>query len=80
MQGAGQWHLYSYARMELLRRVASFGTSLFDMKPIYHLFVQSLLGQLATVWHSSLTDEYSTNLERVQKSAVKIMMGAHYNV
>ena len=74
VQGVGQWHL------ELLRRVESFGASLYDMKPIYYLFVQSLLGQLATVWHSSLTDDYSTNLERVKKSAVKIMLGAHYNV
>ena len=44
------------ARMELLRRVASFGASLDDMKTIYYLFVRSLLEQSATVWQSSLTE------------------------
>ena len=63
------------ARMELLRRVASFGASLEDMKTIYFLFVRSHLEQSATVWHSSLTEDNSADLERVQKSAVKIMLG-----
>ena len=43
------------ARMELLRRVASFGVSVEDRKTIYFLFIRSLLEQSATVWHSSLT-------------------------
>ena len=66
------------ARMELLRRVASFGASQEDMKTIYFLFVRSHLEQSATVWHSSLTEENSADLERVQKSAVKIMLGDKY--
>ena len=37
------------ARMELLRRIASFGVSLDDMKIINYLFVRSLLEQSATV-------------------------------
>ena len=65
--------------MELLKRVTSFGALLDDMKKIYYLFVRSFLEQSATVWHSSLTEENSADLERVQKSAVKIMLGAHYN-
>ena len=67
------------ARMELLRRVASFGASVEDLKTIYFLFVRSHLEQSATVWHSSLTVENSTDLERVQKSAVKIILGNQYN-
>ena len=67
------------ARMELLRRVASFGASVEDLKTIYILFVRSHLEQSATVWHSSLTIENSTDLERVQKSAVKIILGNLYN-
>ena len=55
------------AWMELLRRVASFGASVEDLKPIYFLFVRSHLEQSATVWHRSLTVENSTDLERVQK-------------
>ena len=50
------------ARMEILRRVASFGASDEDMKTIYFLYVRSLLEQSATVWHSSLTKENSDDL------------------
>ena len=66
------------ARMELVRKVAGFGASEDDLKTIYFLFVRSLLEQSATVWHSSLTQENSDDLERVQKSAVKIILGQHY--
>jgi hypothetical protein len=68
----------SNARMELLRRVASFGTSVEDLKNIYFLFVRSQLEQSAVVWHSSLTEENRSDLERVQKSAVKIILGERY--
>ena len=34
--------------------------------------------QSATVWHSSLTEENVNDLERVQKSAVKIILGDKY--
>ena len=43
----------SNARMELLRRVASFGTSSEDLKTIYYLFVRSQLEQSSDVWHIS---------------------------
>ena len=66
------------ARMELLRRVASFGTPVEDMKNVYFLFIRSLLEQSATVWHSSLTEENSADLERVQKCATRIILGNKY--
>ena len=46
---------------------------------LYFLFVMSLLEQSATVWHSSLTQENIDDLERVQKSAVKIILGLKYD-
>ena len=66
------------ARMELLRKVSNFNPPLEDLKIIYFLFVRSILEQSATVWHSSLTKENSDDIERVQKSAVKIMLGNRY--
>ena len=66
------------ARMELLRRVASFGTPIEDLKIVYILFIRSILEQSATVWHSSITDENKSDLERVQKSAVKIILQGKY--
>ena len=62
------------ARMELVRKVASFGASVEDLKTIYDLFVRSLLEQSATVWHSSLTMENSDDIERVQKNACRIIL------
>ena len=64
--------------MELLRKVASFGTSIGELKNIYILFVRSLLEQSATVWHSSLTNENINDLERVQKTALKVILGDSY--
>ena len=66
------------ARMELLRKVASFGTSREELKNVYVLFIRSLLEQSATVWHSSLTGENSNDLERVQKSALRVILGDKY--
>ena len=63
------------ASMELVRKLSSFGASEEDLKHVYILFVRSLLEQSATVWHSSLTEENSEDLERVQKSAVNIILG-----
>ena len=65
--------------MEILRKIASFGASKDDMKQIYFSFVRSQLEQSAVVWHSSLTEENKADLERVQKSAVKIILGGQYN-
>ena len=61
-----------------LRKIASFGASVSDMKDIYILFVRSLLEQSATVWHSSLSQQNISDLERVQKSAMKIILGNKY--
>ena len=65
-------------RMELLRRVASFGTRTKDLKELYFIFVRSILEQSATVWHRSLTQENANHIERVQKSALRIILGERY--
>ena len=64
--------------MQLLRKVASFSPPLEDLKTIYTLFVRSILEQSAVVWHSSLTQENRNDLERVQKSAMRIILGNEY--
>ena len=61
------------ARLELLRKVASFGTGHGELKDIYILFIRSHLEQSSVVWHSSLTENNINDLERVQKTALKII-------
>ena len=68
----------AHSRMELLRKVAEFTTSIEDKKEIYILYIRSILEQSCVVWHSSLTKENSDDLERVQKCAARIIMGNKY--
>ena len=65
-------------RMELLRRVAEFTSSLDDLIKIYTMYIRSILEQSCVVWHSALTQEDSEDLERVQKCALKIILGSKY--
>ena len=66
------------ARLQLLRKVSGFGASDQDLKEIYILFVRSILEKSAVVWHSSITVENKDDLERVQKTALKIILGLRY--
>ena len=67
------------ARMALLRKVAEFGSPVDDLKIIYIMYIRSLLEQSATVWHSRLTEENASDLERVQKSAMKVIFQEKFN-
>ena len=66
------------SRMELLRKVAFFTSSIDDKKAIYIQYIRSILEQSCVVWHSSLTQENRDDLERIQKSAIRIIIGKHY--
>ena len=65
-------------RMELLRKISVFGASHDEMKNIYILYIRSLIEQKCTVWHSGLTVEKCQDLERLQKSALKIILKESY--
>ena len=49
-----------------------------DLKQIYMLQIRSKLDQSAVLLHSSLTQNNRDDLERVQKSAVKFILGDSY--
>ena len=65
-------------RMELLRKVSSFGTNKEEKRNIYILFIRSILEQSCVVWHSSLTKQNEEDLERIQKCAVRIILDKDY--
>ena len=48
------------------------------LKQIYKTFVRSNLEFSSNVWHSSLTKENIQDLERVQKAALKVILGRDY--
>ena len=65
--------------MQLLHKVASFTSSKEEKKTIYISYLRSILEQSCVVWHNSLTIDNSNDLERVEKSAVKIILGNKYS-
>jgi hypothetical protein len=66
------------ARMQLLKKVKGFTNNLKDLKEIYVLFIRSILEKSSVVWHSSLTQENEKDLERVQKTALHVILGRKY--
>ena len=65
-------------RMQLLRAVWGFGSSIQEMVHLWKLFCLSVLEQSCVVWGSSLTQENKDDLERTQKSFAKLVLGHKY--
>ena len=65
-------------RMQLLHKASKFTNNIRDLKQIYMLQIRSKLDQSAVVWHSSLSQRNRNDLERVQKSAVRCILGINY--
>ena len=65
-------------RMEILRKISNFGASYNDLKTIYIAYIRSILEQSCTVWNSGLTEENVKDIERVQKSALKLILAEKY--
>ena len=65
-------------RMPILTKSAAFTTNRQDLKRIYLTYILSVLDQSAVVWHSSLSQKNANDLERVQKVAVRIIMGKNF--
>ena len=68
----------AHGRMQLLHKTAKFTKSKRDLKSIFITFIRPVLEQSSSVWQSSLTDENKSDLERVQKAALKLIMDNDY--
>ena len=68
----------AFKRMQLLNAAAKFTNSKNDLKVIYLTFIRSVLEKSAVVWHSSLKNQNKRDLERVQKAAIRVIMGKDY--
>ena len=64
--------------MQFLHRAKKFTNNIEDLKKIYMLQVRSKLDQSAVVWHSGLTVKNRKDLERVQKAALRVILGEKY--
>ena len=66
------------ARMRILHKISEFSAPIEDMVTIYISYIRSILEQSCTLWHSSLTIENCEDLERVQKSEMRIILKEDY--
>ena len=61
-----------------LKRLKKLGAEMADLIDVYIKQIRSLLEFAVAVWHPSLTNEDRLKIERVQKSALSIIMGQEY--
>ena len=54
------------------------GISIEDILEIYVLFIRSITEYCTDAYHSSLTVSQTTDLERIQKTCLKIILGDNY--
>ena len=66
------------ARMSLLRNVYSFGATTDEIVHKWVVFCRSVVEQSCVVWHSSLTQENSDDIERTQKTFSKMILKEKY--
>ena len=67
-----------YQRMIILHKLFEFNVPDSEMVIIYTLFIRSILEQSCVVWHYDLTQEETSDLERVQKVACKVILKDRY--
>ena len=67
------------SRMMILHNLTSFCLPTQEMVEIYVLYIRSVVEYSCVVWHSSLTVEDSDALERIQKTALRIILQDNYH-
>ena len=66
-------------RMKILQTAAKFTSSIGDLKIIYFSKIRSKLEYAASVWHSGLSRKNCNEIERIQRSAAKIILKDRYS-
>ena len=66
-------------RLKVLHSAAKFTSNIKDLKIIYNQVVRSKLEYGCNVWHSGLTKQNRNDIERIQKSSCKIILGKNYS-
>ena len=66
------------ARMQLIRKVWSFGSTQNEMVHLWKVFCRKILEQSCVLWDSGLIQENRNNLERTQKTFLKLILEENY--
>ena len=62
----------------MITKLKHIGVSIYDLLDIYMLFIRSVTEYCAVSFHSSLTQEHSDKLEKVQKTCLRAILGEDY--
>ena len=65
--------------MLMILKLYEFNIPTEDLVHIYILFIRSLVEYCCAVWHSSLTEEDSSSIERIQKVALRMILKEDYS-
>jgi hypothetical protein len=68
----------SYSRLSMLTKLKYVGVAVDDLINIYILFIRSCTEYCSVAFHSSLTVEQTTDIERIQKTCLKVILGESY--
>ena len=68
----------AFSRLSMITKLKYVGVSREDLLDIYVLFIRSVTEYCAVSFHSSLTQEQSQKLERIQKTCLKVILGEQY--
>ena len=63
----------------MLRRLKQHGAATGGLLDVYMKQARSVLELAVPAWHSGLTQSESLDIERVQKAALHIVLGANYS-
>ena len=66
------------AKIYMLSRLKAFNVSRHDLVKIWKSFIRPSTEYVAPLWHSSLTKAENMKIERLQKRALRIIMGTNY--
>jgi hypothetical protein len=68
----------AYSRLQMITKLKYVGTKTEDLLDIYILYIRSIAEYCSVVFHSSLTNELSEKLERIQKTCLRVILGDMY--
>ena len=68
----------AYSRIWLIRRLKQMGANTNELIDVYEKEIRSVLEFASVVWHAGLTVSNTTDIERVQKTFLAIVLGKDY--
>jgi hypothetical protein len=66
-------------RMIIIHKLIDFNLPTEELLDIYILFIRSMVEYCCVVWNSSITEEDCLSIERIQKTALRIILGDTYS-